>query len=82
MLIPVKYHSKTYPKHIKPEIDEIAAHLDVTSISPTRKFSLHTEYSFGARGLSSSILSHFHILRKANKSGVSRKLGAIQTFNL
>ena len=70
MLIPVKYHHKNYPDHIKPEIDEIASHFDVSAISPIRKFSLHTEYSYGKRRFDSEIIARFQTICNANKSGV------------
>jgi hypothetical protein len=70
MLIPIKYHSKSYPHHIKPEIDEVAGHFDVNKISVSRKFSLHTEYSYGARKLNSELLKNFQLIRESNKKGV------------
>lgn len=32
MLLPVQYHSRKYPDHIKPEIKEIAGHFDTKKI--------------------------------------------------
>jgi hypothetical protein len=70
ILIPIKYHKRNYPIHIKPGIDEIAGHFDVSKISVTRKFSLHTEYSYGIRKLNSEILKTFSALRNAHNEGV------------
>jgi len=70
ILIPVKYHTRNYPPHINPKIDEIAAHLDVSKISVTRNFSLHTEYSYGKRELNSELLKAFPGLKNAHKEGV------------
>lgn len=70
MLIPVKYHTRNYPIHIKPEIDEIAGHFDVPKISVTRRFSLHTEYSYGKRKLNSKLLKTFSALQNAHNGGV------------
>ena len=44
MLIPVKYHARSSPKHIKPEVDEIVSHLDIHEIIITRGFPLYTVY--------------------------------------
>ncbi len=70
MLIPVQYHSRKYPGHIIPEIDEIAGHFDTAEIDIPRKFSLHTEYSYGARRLDSEIIRQFPAIRESNKNGV------------
>ena len=45
ILIPITYHSKKYPENVKSYIDEIAGNFDKDIINPTRKYSLHTEYS-------------------------------------
>lgn len=70
MLIPVNYHKRIYPKHIHPEICEVAGHFDVERISTNGRFSLHTEYSYGKRKLSSQLLSAFPVIREAAKKGV------------
>ena len=70
MLIPVKYHRRNYPPHIKAEIDEIAGHFDVSRMSAARKFSLHTEYSYGKRKLESDLLEKLPVLKNAQKNGV------------
>ena len=66
MLIPIKYHNKSYPSHIHPLIDEIAGHFDISEITPKRKFSLHTEYSYGKRRLSSITLSMLTSIKQAH----------------
>ena len=65
MLIPINYHGRTYPQHIKPKIDEVAGHFDVSSISVQRKFSLHTEYSYGARKLNTDLIKDFILIDTA-----------------
>lgn len=70
MLIPVNYHKRVYPKHIHPEICEVAGHFDVERISDNGRFSLHTEYSYGKRNLSSQLLSGLSVIRWAAKKGV------------
>ncbi len=70
MLIPVQYHKRNYPTHIKPHIDEVAAHFDISSLSIPRSFSLHTEYSYGKRKLDSSLMDQFPIIQSANKKSI------------
>ena len=70
MLVPIQYHSKKYPDHIRPEIDEVAGHFDATVIRTERKFSLHTEYSYGARKLDSGLIKHFPEIIDSTKNGV------------
>jgi hypothetical protein len=72
MLIPVQYHKKRYPKHIRPQIDEIAGHFDIPQISPARKFSLHTEYSYGKRNFKSEILKNFSLIVDSQEAGVPK----------
>lgn len=70
-LIPVKYRRCTYPAGIIPRIQEIAGHLDKTSIRPSMpRFSLHTEYSFRGRSLNSACLAPFEELRQRQVNGV------------
>lgn len=70
MLIPVSYHKRVYPKHIQPQLYELAGHFDIEKISSKNRFSLHTEYSYGKRKLSSKLLSIFPVIKEANKKGV------------
>ena len=70
MLIPVNYHKRIYPKHIQPEIYELAGHFDVERISAKGRFSLHTEYSYGKRKLSSQLLNAFPAIRESAKKGI------------
>lgn len=69
-LIPVKYHKRNYPSGIKPKCQEIAAHFDITKIDPEMNYSLHTEYSYGARKLNSETICRFNELCNACKKGV------------
>lgn len=70
MLIPVKYHKRAYPPYIKPQIDEIAAHFDISNIKSAPRFSLHTEYSYGSRKFDTQIIKQFPVIIDANKNGV------------
>lgn len=70
MLIPVQYHTRKYPAHINPSIDEIAGHFDVHEVNANREFSLHTEYSYGRRKLNSALLKGFKTLPQSHREGV------------
>jgi len=70
MLIPVQYHSRNYPKHIKPNIVEVAGHFDTDKINTKGEFSLHTEYSYGKRKFNSTIIQRYHHLMSAHKNFV------------
>lgn len=52
------------------QIEEIAAHFDITHISGSLKRSLHTEYSYGKRHLNSELLLRYPALCEAHKDGV------------
>lgn len=66
----IKYHGQTYPASIPLRMEEIAAHFDVKSVNGLLGYSLHTEYSYGKRKFSSSIISRFPELISAQKEGV------------
>ena len=66
----VQYGGNSYPEGIKPALIEVAGHLDKEKISNYPDYSLHTEYSYGKRNLSSSLINKFPELCKANKDGV------------
>ena len=70
MLIPIQYHKKNYPSHIRPYIDEIAGHFDIECINPKRAFSLHTEYSYGKRQLNSMLIAGLKEIQEANRNGI------------
>lgn len=70
MFFPVKYRNKSYPDNIHCPIQEIAGHLDKTQIEATCPYSLHTEYAYGKRDLSSVLLNKFPTLRTANQKGI------------
>ena len=70
VLIPVKYHHRCYPNGIQPELQEIAGHMDITSIDTDMPFCLHTEYSYGKRKLCSDLLSPFPSLTASHKDNV------------
>ena len=66
----VQYGGNTYPDGIIPELIEVAGHLDKESIKDLPNYSLHTEYSYGKRVLSSALIKQFPELCNANKDGV------------
>lgn len=66
----VQYGGFTYPNGIVPELVEIAGHLDKEKIEDFPQYSLHTEYSYGKRKLSSTLIKQFPELCDANKKGV------------
>ena len=70
LFIPVNYRNKEYPEGIRCPVEEIAGHFDKTSISPKRPYSLHTEYSYGKRKLSSTLLKKYPSLLKRHNNYV------------
>ena len=66
----VQYGSTPYPAEITAELVEVAGHLDKDKIEDLPNYSLHTEYSYGKRNLSSSLVTQFPVLCDANKDGV------------
>ncbi|MCL1932076.1 MAG: hypothetical protein FWF55_09690 [Treponema sp.] len=69
-LIPVKYHKLNYPFHIETNICEIAGNFDIEKISTNTHYSLHTEYSFGARAFCSNVLKHLDNITSAKKNNI------------
>lgn len=70
ILIPITYHNKKYPSPIVSNIDEIAGNFDKESISPTRKYSLHTEYSHMKRKLDNKLINKYPTLKFSHKDNV------------
>ncbi len=70
--IPIRYHGRCYPSGIEAQISEVAGHFDKESIEVASVYSLHTEYSYGRRRLSSSLLDRFPTIRTSNNRGVPR----------
>ena len=66
----VQYGSTPYPVEITAKLVEVAGHLDKDKIEDLPNYSLHTEYSYGKRNLSSSLVTQFPVLCDANKDGV------------
>ena len=66
----VKYGGIEYPDGIEAEMEEVAGHLDKERINALLHYSLHTEYSYGKRKLSSDLVRQFPELCDANKDGV------------
>lgn len=74
----VKYHTLEYPSDIPLRIEECAAHFDITYVKAVLKRSLHTEYSYGKRKLSSSIIGSFPVLATSNKDGVPKLWSSLE----
>ena len=73
LLIPVKYRRFSYPDGIQPQLQEIAAHFDKESISPSMPLSLHTEYSHGKRGWDSPLFQDLpEICRAKSAVGIPK----------
>ena len=72
VFIPVNYRNKVYPDGIVCPVQEIAGHLDKTSISPKGPYSLHTEYAYGKRKLSSTLLKKYPSLQERHNNNVSK----------
>ena len=68
--IPIQYHGKRYPNGIKSDIHEVSGHFDVNNLDINYPFSLHTEYSYGKRNLSSNLLRNFNTLKNSHKNFV------------
>jgi hypothetical protein len=68
--IPVQYHSKQYPTHIKPKLSEIAGHFDVRPLRPTGMYCLHTEYSAGQRDFTQPALKDLDCIKTSQRNGV------------
>lgn len=69
-LIPVQYHSKQYPLHIKPKLSEVAGHFDVRPLRPVGPYCLHTEYSAGQRDFTQPALEGLDTLKACHRNGV------------
>lgn len=65
ILIPVQYRALQYPCGIRPALREIAGHFDQPPLSIQVPFSLHTEYSYGARRWDSVLIQAFPRLIEA-----------------
>ena len=70
ILIPITYHSKKYPESVISNIDEIAGNFDKVNISPTRSYSLHTEYSHMKRKLDNPLINKYPTLKKSHKENI------------
>lgn len=68
--IPIEYRGRSYPGGIDPQIEEVAAHFDSGEKDIEMDYSLHTEYSYGKRDMSSGFLEGLEGIKSANKSGV------------
>ncbi|HUU39765.1 MAG TPA: hypothetical protein VMW42_02375 [Desulfatiglandales bacterium] len=70
--IPIKYGKRNYPDGIKVSIQEIAGHFDVKSIKPYMDYSLHTEYAYGGRKFSNSVVSQLETIKNSHKNSVPK----------
>lgn len=70
--IPVEYHGKAYPPGISCDISEVAGHFDKTSIPRADRYSLHTEYSFTRRNMSSELIRKYPVLKESAERGIPR----------
>lgn len=66
----IEYNNVPYPEGFNSEIKEIAGHLDKNEIEIAEKYSLHTEYSYGARKFDSELIASFEELKSSHKNGV------------
>lgn len=66
----VRYHNKKYPTDIPLHCEEIAGHFDISHISPSAAYSLHTEYSYAKRSFSSSLITAFPEITQASQNGI------------
>ena len=67
----VKYHNKEYPSNIPLDCEEISSHLDIEKIEVVLpNYSLHTEYIYAKRNLTSKLYTIDSQLALAHKEGV------------
>ena len=77
----VEYNNLSYPEGYSAGIHEVAAHLDKESIITKGTYSLHTEYSYGKRTLSSTRIQKYPALMEANKDGVPQLWKSVDWAN-
>lgn len=65
----VRYGKYDYG-HFGPRIEEVPAHFDIASISPTSDYILHTEYSYGPRRFDLPAYQELPTLRAATFHGI------------
>lgn len=70
LLIPVQYHKRKYPFGISPKIEEVAANFDIEQVEASFPCSVHTEYSWGPRKLTSPIIKKLKTIQQAHKNGI------------
>jgi hypothetical protein len=66
----VKYGRHSYPHNIPLSIEEVAGHFDKDYIRPALPYSLHTEYSHGARRMNSLHIQRYSTLRSSTFDGI------------
>jgi hypothetical protein len=69
-LIPVQYNKRKYPHGITPRILEVPGHFDAFPIANQMAYSLHTEYSYGARQFSSPSLDNLQTIKASQRRGI------------
>ncbi len=68
--IMIRYNNKKYPENIPCEINEVAGHFDKERIIQTKRYSLHTEYSFEKRNFDSKLLDGLNEIKASNRNGI------------
>jgi len=68
----IRYNNKKYPEDIHCEISEVAGHFDKEEIIQTKKYSLHTEYSYAKRKLDGKLLDGLYEIKESKKDGIPR----------
>ena len=77
----VEYNGLQYPEGYSSTIQEVAAHLDKESIDPQNAYSLHTEYSYGARKFNTSRIAKYPLLQEAQRNGVPQLWKSVEWAN-
>jgi len=70
IFVPIEF--RQYPADITPTVEEVPGHLDVTSITPKKEYSLHTEYSASSRSLDSHVLKSLPTLKSHSRGGIPK----------
>ena len=66
----VRYGRLTYPKDIPLHLQEVSGHFDVQPFAKEQPYSLHTEYSYGAREFRSAAIMEHSSIPEAQKNGI------------
>ena len=66
----VKYGRLNYPNDIPLSVIEVPGHFDIQPLHISIPYSLHTEYSYGARSFSSTAIQKYSVIPDAQKQGI------------